>query len=179
MVSVFSTAIATLATIVRMIYGMARNGQLPGQRFMTKLSPHTDEPLGTIVVAALLSVVPLLFIKKIPVLIAAVTALIIIPYILVLGSLLVRRLHGWPQADSQFKLGRWGLPVTVVGLIWTVVILWDAAWPREVTNPKLGPLPVIEDLAIGVIVVGLAWWFARLRNAEPAKEPVSAASGPG
>jgi amino acid transporter len=126
-------------------------------------------------VAAVVSMIPLLFIKRIPVLIAAVTALIIIPYILVLASLLVRRLQGWPQAGSQFKLGRWGLPITVAGLIWTVVILWDAAWPREVTNPKLGPLPVIEDLAIGVIVAGLIWWFARLRNTEPAREPVAAA----
>ena len=47
LISVFSTAIATLATIVRMIYGMARNGQLPGAGFLTKLSPATDEPLGT------------------------------------------------------------------------------------------------------------------------------------
>ena len=177
MVSVFSTAIATLATIVRMIYGMARNGQLPGQRFMTRLSPHTDEPLGTIVVAAVLSMVPLLFIKRIPVLIAAVTALIIIPYILVLASLLLRRTQGWPQAESQFNLGRWGLPITVAGLIWTVIILWDAVWPREITNPTLGPLPVIEDLGLGVIVVGLIWWFVRLRHHEPAMEPVPAGSG--
>ena len=177
LVSVFSTAIATLATIVRMIYGMARNGQLIGQGFLTRLSPHTDEPLGTIVVAGLLSMVPLLFLKRIPVLIAAVTALIIIPYILVLASLLVRRLRGWPQTEAQFNLRRWGLPITVAGLIWTVVILWDAAWPREVTNPHLGPMPVIEDLAIGVLVVGLVWWFVRLRHKEPAKELVSAASG--
>ena len=52
LISVFSTAIATLATIVRMIYGMARNGQLPGSGFLTKLSSATNEPLGTIAVAA-------------------------------------------------------------------------------------------------------------------------------
>ncbi|MGH3272873.1 MAG: APC family permease [Streptosporangiaceae bacterium] len=163
-ISVFSTAIATLATIVRMIYGMARNGQLPGSAFLTRLSPRTDEPLGTIVIAALLSILPLIFIKRIPVIVAAITALIIIPYIMVLGALLARRLRGWPQAGSQFRLARWGLPVTVVALIWTVIILLDAAWPREVTNPRLGPLPVIEDLAIGTAVVGLIWWFASLRN---------------
>jgi amino acid transporter len=38
LVAVFGTAIATLATIVRMIYGMARNDQLPGSAFLTKLS---------------------------------------------------------------------------------------------------------------------------------------------
>ena len=45
-VSVFSTGIATLATIVRMIYGMARNGQLPGSGFLTKLSPLHDRADG-------------------------------------------------------------------------------------------------------------------------------------
>lgn len=164
MVSVFSTAIATLATIVRMIYGMARNGQLPGSGFLTKLSPGSDEPLGTILVAVVLSILPLIFIKRIPVIVAAITALIIIPYILVFGALLVRRLQGWPRAASQFSLGKWGLPITVAGLVWTVIILWDAAWPRTITNPKLGPLPVIEDLAIGCLAVGLIWWFASLRN---------------
>jgi amino acid transporter len=163
-VSVFSTGIATLATIVRMMYGMARNGQLPGSAFLTKLSPRSDEPLGTILVASLLSVVPLIFIKKIEVLVAAITALIIIPYIMVLGALLFRRLGGWPKVPAQFSLGRWGLPITVGSLIWTLIILWDAAWPREVTNPGLGPLPVIEDLAIGTIVVGVIWWFAVLRG---------------
>ena len=163
-ISVFSTAIATLATIVRMIYGMARNGQLPGSGFLTRLSPRTDEPLGTIAVAVVLSIVPLIFIKRIPVIVAAITALIIIPYILVFCALLVRRLQGWPRAASQFSLGRWGLPITVAGLVWTVIILWDAAWPREITNPDLGPLPVIEDLAIGTLIVGLIWWFASLRN---------------
>ena len=163
-ISVFSTAIATLATIVRMIYGMARNGQLPGSGFLTRLSPRTDEPLGTILVAVVLSIIPLIFIKRIPVIVAAITALIIIPYILVFGALLVRRLQGWPRAAAQFSLGKWGLPITVAGLAWTIIILWDAAWPREVTNPDLGPLPVIEDLAIGTLIVGLIWWFASLRN---------------
>lgn len=163
-VSVFSTAIATLATIVRMIYGMARNGQLPGSGFLTKLSPSTDEPLGTILVAVVLSILPLIFIKRIPVIVAAITALIIIPYILVFGALLVRRLQGWPRSAAQFSLGKWGLPITVAGLVWTVIILWDAAWPRTITNPHLGPLPVIEDLAIGCLIVGLIWWFVSLRN---------------
>ena len=164
MISVLSTAVATLATIVRMIYGMARNDQLPASRFLTRLSPRSEEPLGTIIVAAVLSMLPLLFITRIPVIVAAITALIIIPYMLVLGSLLVRRLQGWPRSPSKFRLGRWGLPVTVAALIWTAVILWDAAWPRAATNPTLGPLPVIEDLAIGVIVVGVIWWFASLRR---------------
>jgi len=164
LISVLSTAIATLATIVRMIYGMARNDQLPASRFLTRLMPSTEEPLGTIIVSAILSLLPLIFIKRIPVIVAAITALIIVPYILVLVSLLIRRLQGWPRSQAPFKLGRWGLPITVAAIVWTVIILWDAAWPREATNPTLGPLPVIEDLGIGVIIVGVIWWFVSLRR---------------
>jgi amino acid transporter len=177
LISVFSTAIATLATIVRMIYGMARNGQLPGAKVLTRLSRRTDEPYGSIVVAVILSLIPLIFIKRIPVIVAAITALIIIPYILVLGALLVRRLRGWPKAESKFNLRGWGMPVTLVALAWTVFVLIDAAWPREVTNPNLGSLPVIEVLGLGVIVVGTVWWFVSLRSrGGPDREPADAVS---
>jgi amino acid transporter len=171
-IAVFSTGIATLATIVRTIYGMARNNQLPGSAFLTKLSPRSDEPTGTIVVAALLSMVPLIFIKHIEVLVAAITALIIVPYILVLVPLIRHRLQGWPRTEAKFSLGRWGLPLSVIGLVWTVAILLDAAWPRAATNPDLGPLPVIEELGIGVIVVGALWWLLVLRKRIGAKDTV-------
>jgi amino acid transporter len=175
LISVFSTAIATLATIVRMIYGMARNGQLPGSKALTRLSPRTDEPIGAIVLAVILSLIPLIFIKRIDVIVAAITGMIIIPYILVLGSLLLRRLQGWPRAESKFNLRRWGMPATVVALAWTIFVLIDAAWPREVTNPNLGSLPIIEDLGLGVLVVGTIWWFVSLRSkARPDREPADA-----
>ena len=66
LIAVFSTAVATLATIVRMIYGMARNDQLPGAAFLTRLSDKTTEPIGAIVVATVLSIIPLIFIKTHP-----------------------------------------------------------------------------------------------------------------
>jgi amino acid transporter len=175
LISVFSTAIATLATIVRMIYGMGRNGQLPGSKFLTRLSPRTDEPVGSIVVAVVLSLIPLIFINRIEVIVAAITALIIVAYILVLGSLLVRRFRGWPKTESKFNLRKWGIPVTVVGLAWTVFVLIDAAWPRESTNPDLGALPIIEELGLGIIVVGTIWWFVSARaKARPENEPAGA-----
>jgi amino acid transporter len=175
LISVFSTAIATLATIVRTIYGMARNGQLPGSATLTRLSPRTDEPIAAIAVAVVLSLIPLIFIKRVDVLVAAITGMIIVPYILVLGSLLVRRLQGWPRTESKFNLRRWGLPVTVVALAWTIFVLIDAAWPRAATNPNLGSLPVIEYLGLGVIVVGTVWWFVSLRaKSRPDREPADA-----
>jgi len=171
LIAVASTAVATLATIVRMIYGMARNDQLPSKAFLTKLASRSDEPIGSIAVAVVLSMVPLIFIKKIEVIVAAITAMILIPYIIVLVAMLVRRLGGWPRKESKFNLRGWGLPTTIVGLAWTLFVFIDSIWPRDVTNPTfgVGPMRVIDDIAIGTLVVGAIWWFAYLR---PRADPV-------
>jgi hypothetical protein len=49
--------------------------------------------------------------------------------------LLVRRVHGWPEAVPQagrlFALGRWGLAVNVVAVVWGTLTAVNMAWPRE------------------------------------------------
>jgi amino acid transporter len=143
---------------------MVRNRQLPASRWLSHISPRTHEPVRIIVVAAILAMLPLVVISKIPVIVAAITTLILVPYVIVLATLLVRRLQGWPKAPAQFRLGRWGLPITITALIWAVGVTLVAAWPRETTNPRLGPLPVIEEILIGVFAAGLLWWLLVLRR---------------
>lgn len=163
-VAVSSTSIATLAAIVRMMYGMARDNQLPGSRYLVRLSGRSDEPIICIIVAALLCMLPLLFVQQIPVLVAAVTALILVPYFFVLAALIRRRLAGWPKIAAPFMLGRWGLPLALIGIVWVAIVIVDAAWPREATNPNLGPFPVIWAFAVAIAVLGTLWWFLAIRN---------------
>jgi len=164
LVSVLSTSIATLAAIVRTMYGMARDNQLPGAAYLTRLSPRTDEPVVAIIVAAVLAMLPLLVVKQIPVIVAAVSALILVSYVLVLAALLRKRLQGWPTSLAPFRLGSWGVPLAVVGVVWAVAALIDALWARPETNPNLGPFPVIWEFAAVILIVGGLWWYASLRR---------------
>ena len=173
-IAVSSTSIATLAAIVRTMYGMARDNQLPASRYLTKLAGN-GEPVICIAVAAILSMVPLLFVQQIPVLIAAITFMILIPYFLVLGSLLRKRLAGWPSTTSPFKLGVWGMPLTVIGLVWVALVAIDAAWPREATNPNLGSFPILEEAFVVTAVFGVLWWFLVLRRR--ATQPMEPGAG--
>lgn len=178
-IAVSSTSIATLAAIVRMMYGMARDNQLPGSAYLTRLSGRAQEPITCIVVAALLSMVPLLFVQQIPVLIAAITALILVPYFLVLAALIRKRMSGWPSTRAPFSLGVWGMPLAVVGLIWVGFVAIDAAWPRAATNPNLGPFPIIEEFAVAIAILGAVWWFLVVRNrVVPSPEPGAVAVTP-
>lgn len=51
------------------------------------------------------------------------------------------RLRGWPKAKAPFSLGRWGLPVNILGLAWGAGMLVNFAWPRIATNPHPNQLP--------------------------------------
>lgn len=163
-ISVSSTSIATLAAIARTIYGMARDNQLPGSRYLARLSTRSDEPVIAIAVSAVLSMIPLLFIKNVPVIVAAITAMIVVPYLIVLVALLRQRLAGWPRTDAPFRLGAAGLPLTAIGIVWVLFVIVDAMWRRPDTNPDLGPLPVIWEFAIVTLAAGAAWWFLVLRR---------------
>ena len=177
-VAVSSTSIATLAAIVRMMYGMARENQLPGSRYLTRLAGN-GEPVVCIIVAALVSMVPLLFIQQIPVLIAAITFMILIPYFLVLASLIRKRLGGWPTADAPFKLGAWGTPLAIIGIVWVGFVAVDAAWPRAATNPNLGSFPILEEAFVVTAVLGALWWFLVIgRRAAKPVEPGAPAAKP-
>ncbi len=183
-VSVLSTSIATLAAIVRTMYGMAREHQLPGSSYLTRLSPRTNEPVVTIAVAAILGMLPLLVVNQIPVIVAAISALILVSYMLVLIALLRKRLQGWPTSRAPFKLGPWGVPLTVIGVVWAAAALTDALWARPETNPNLGPFPVIWEFAAVIVIVGALWWYGGLRRrldivpAEPGPTPRTPSADP-
>ena len=50
--------------------------------------------------------------------------------------MLVKRFRGeWPGPDAKssgyFSLGRWGLPVNIVAVLWGGLMALNLAWPRE------------------------------------------------
>jgi amino acid transporter len=56
-----------------------------------------------------------------------------IPYLMVTGPVLLRRLRGqWPRAEhgSYFNLGRWGLAVNAFAVLYGLGMTVNLAWPR-------------------------------------------------
>ena len=56
-------------------------------------------------------------------------------YLLVTVPLLMRRCKGWPEPGKSgvsklFALGRWGIAVNVVAVLWGAATVVNMAWPR-------------------------------------------------
>jgi amino acid transporter len=183
LVALLSTAIANMGAMTRLIFGMSRDRFLPGATALSKVSTRTGEPVYTVVLCVVLSFIPLLIISKITVVVDAVAGLLLATYFITAGVSLPRRLRGWPDRPSPFRLGRWGIPLTVIGLVWVAFALTVTAWPRDITNPVLGPTRVIWEIGGGLIVLAAVAWAARWRGrpdaAQPGTAPDMTAAGPG
>ena len=76
---------------------------------------------------------------------------------LVLGAL-IARFKGWKPA-GPFTLGRWGVAINVVALIYGVSAIVNMVWPRSPRDPWYSNYGMIVTAA-GIIVLGLIYMVA-------------------
>ncbi len=163
LVALVSTAIANMGVMTRLVFGMSRDRFLPGSRSLSKVSARTGAPSYTVLVCVLVSFLPIVIITKITVVVDAEAGLLLACYFITAAVSLPKRLRGWPDRPAPFRLGRWGVPLTVIGLVWVGFALTVTAWPRDITNPSLGPTRVIWEIGGGLIILAAIAWIARLR----------------
>jgi urea carboxylase system permease len=147
--SIFSAALAIQASAARVMFSMARDGRLPFSKALAKVSPRTATPLlpSFVVCAAAIGVLMLsLGSSSVFGDIASVAVVIVyLAYLMVTVPLLYQRLRGH-ETFSQifhpgyFNLGRWGLPINIIAVVFGFTLMVDVAWPRaEIYNIGNGP----------------------------------------
>ena len=134
-ITVCCLAVQTAA--IRMTWAMARDGRLPFSRAMAKVSPRSKTPILPALLTGGLTVVVLLINlgnqRAFFILTSTAIVLFYIPYLMVTGPMLVRRLRGgWPRAGHgpYFKLGRWGTLVNLVAVLYGGAMTVNLIWPR-------------------------------------------------
>jgi urea carboxylase system permease len=166
-VAIFGACLAVQAAGARMMFGMARDHQLPLARQTAHVSKRTKAvTLPTVVIGVLALVLLAVNIQStqiIPIISSAAIATAQIAYLFVTIPLLVARLTGrWPPREVAgrrfFSLGRLGLPMNMVAVVWGVASTLNLLWPRQsLFNPvppfhwyfQFGPLLYI-GLVLGV-----------------------------
>jgi urea carboxylase system permease len=134
-ITVCCLAVQTAA--IRMAWAMARDGRLPFSKAMAKVSPRSKTPVLPALITGGLTVVVLLINlgnqRAFFILTSTAIILFYIPYLMVTGPLLLRRLRGqWPRPGHgpYFKLGRWGTFVNLVAVLYGAAMTINLIWPR-------------------------------------------------
>jgi urea carboxylase system permease len=166
-------ALAVHTAAIRLMFAMARDNALPAGAHLAKIDPVHKTPVIPSILIGVLALVILLSNIGTPEVFTAVTSvaiiMIYIAYLLVTAPMLVRRLRGeWPDAAGRsaghFSLGRFGIVVNILAVVWGVAMSINLAWPREEVYGA-GWLAWSAFIFIGAIAAaGLIWYLVRGRH---------------
>ncbi|MFG3264325.1 MULTISPECIES: amino acid permease [Streptomyces] len=194
---VVAITVATLAiqtAACRMLFSMARDGQLPFSARLARVNPRTGMPSAPAVVVGVLAAALLLLNFASPEAFLAIgttcIVMLYLAYAMVTGPLLVRRLRGqFSSAGTDetgaplFSLGRWGIPVNALALLYGLFMTVNLAWPRAAVYDPAGGHWYFQWFTVLFLAVtvaaGLAYRAFRNRptvpQAVPEAEPEPAA----
>ena len=189
--AIFVCCLSIQTSTIRLMFGMARDNQLPFSKSLAKVSPTLHTPVRASIAVALLAAIPLLQYAGAAYIAIAATGMIYLSYFLGNLATLRARLRGWPKQPGAFSLGRWGVVVNVLALVWGGSMLVNFTWPRACCNPKptetvvgnaqllnfplafLDNIPVLWTVFGTILLIGAAYYFGVQR-----KKPVSAVVAP-
>jgi urea carboxylase system permease len=129
--SVFVCTLAIQGAATRMMFSMGRDRRLPLGGLWGRVNPTFRTPANAAIAVGVLAAVPILVAGPFGgfVLSICATGLIYLSYFLCNIGVLIARSRGWPHKPAWFNLGRWGMPVNILALVYGgVMILNIALW---------------------------------------------------
>ena len=193
--AVFVCALAVHAGSVRLMFAMARDNNLPFAHSLAHVQAWSKAPIVPSVVVGVLAAAILVVNINLPNVIETLCSVAIVwanlAYLLVTMPLLVARLrrsrphvhcaartrirariaagdaHPHPRRSRYFSLGRWGLPVNAVAVVWGLFVVVNIGWPRaEIYGSGAWSRFAAPLATLALIVVGAVYFllFQRKRT---------------
>jgi len=171
--AIFVCCLSILAATIRLCFGMSRDNQLPVSGVLSKVFPGLHTPVWACIVVAALSAIPFIQYSGAATIAIAATGMIYLSYFLGNIVIMAARSRGWPKLKAPFRLGRWGMLVNIVALLYGGAMLVNFAWPRVASNPKpnqtngllnfhidfLNKIPILWTVVTFIVLVGIIYYL--------------------
>jgi urea carboxylase system permease len=175
-VCVCTLAIQTATS--RMIFSMSRDKVLPLSPVLSRVATRTGTPVLPIVVSGVLAALLLGVNLGNPGLFLALTSvcimLLYIAYLMVTVPQLFKRLRGGlacggldENGTALFSLGRWGVLVNAVAVLYGLLMVVNLAWPRPEVYDPAGQgwyLQYCAEIVLALVAMSGVLTFLRLRK---------------
>ena len=137
LIAITVCALAVHTGGIRMIFTMGRDGRLPFASAIARVHGRSKTPLVPSIVIGVLTLLLLVLNvgnqRAFFVLTSVAIIMFYLAYLCVTGPLLIARLRGrWPSAEHgpYFSLGRWGLVINLLAVVFQIGVMVNLAWPR-------------------------------------------------
>ncbi|HXY42762.1 MAG TPA: APC family permease [Acidimicrobiales bacterium] len=181
-----------MTATIRLCFGMARDNNLPFSKSIARVNHSLHTPVVACVVVGVLSAVPMIKYAGAGYVAIAATGMIYLSYFLGNFASVGARLKGWPRVKAPFSLGRWGLPVNILGILYGVAMIINFAWPRAASNPTpnqtagalslglhfLNKIPILYTVLGVVLILGILYYGLVQRRKDLPPITIPSESGP-
>ena len=151
-----SCTIAIQGAAVRLVYSFARDGLIPFAATLSRVNPRFHMPPGAVLVAVVVpAVITLLPSATVTTIINFAVIGIYIGFQSVVAAAIIGRRRGWVPS-GRFTLGRWGMTVNVLALVYGVSAILILSYYSTAGNDFFTrwQVPILAAIAF---VIGLAW----------------------
>lgn len=159
LLSFLSCAMSLQAAASRLAYSYGRDKMIMGSGLWSKFSQTRHVPPYALLLAA---VIPALIVISAKFSTDALTKIIsfaalgiYIAFQMVVLAALRARFKGW-KPSGKFQLGAWGLPITVLALVYGIIAMINMAWPRT-PDASFVDNYIVAISAVVVIGIGLVY----------------------
>ena len=204
--SVFVCTLAIQGAATRMMFSMSRDRHLPLGSLWGQVNQTFQTPANAAIAVGVLAALPILVVGPLGgfYMSIAATGLIYLSYFLCNLGVLQARRRGWPHKPAWFNLGRWGMLINVLALIWGgAMIVNIGIWQdkalfgefggdgRAFTNPGFGAFfkpfgneienlpawPTFEVLVAVILITGIIYYAIAVRGRAADVESADAVTG--
>lgn len=179
LIAFFACAISIQTYIGRMVYSFARDRQIPFAKPLSRIGKKEIPHVSLVTTAVLAGAGLLLGLNgnAAATLISFGSGGFYIVFLIVASVALWARLTGrWDPSRGSFRLGRFGLVVNVIAVIWLLFEVVNVAWPRVELAPVDGTWVQVWAVILVfsvLIVIGLIYLAVKkphLEVADPAQK---------
>ena len=156
LVAFVACGMSAQALTARAMYSISRDGALPGSSFLRRVD-RRKVPIGAIVVTATIACLGLLLglsSAAVGSLITFGTAAIYVAFLLIALAALIARVRGTWRPAGRVQLGRAGLVINVLAVLWLSFETVNIAWPRESLAPPGAPLYQVWAAPLVLALIG-------------------------
>jgi len=164
--AIFVCTLAVHTGTVRVMFAMARDGKLPFSGAFAKVSRTTRIPVIPAVAVGACAILILVVNVRFPKIVELITAVAILwanlAYFLVVAAMLWQRLSGKTEARPDgFSLGRFGLAVNVLAMLWSAFMVVNVGSPRVAVYGDENRFAALRYTAALAAAGGIWFWLRR------------------
>ncbi|KAJ9613052.1 hypothetical protein H2200_002993 [Cladophialophora chaetospira] len=162
-----ASATSEVATASRQIWSFARDRGVPGSYWIAKVTPGWNIPLQAVsvslVISSLLACINLGSTAALNAINSCGSVSILTSYIITIGCLLAKRLRGEPLPPRRWSLGKYGIYLNVISVLFLLPLWFFSFWPL---GTPVTPESMNWSLTIfgGVLILAMIYYVLRARH---------------